>query len=238
VIAAARVYFVSQLGKYLPGSIWPIVVVTQMSRRYGISRKASAIAGVLGMYFAMTTATVLGVILVPLGAIGHASRLVWLIVLGPVLIAMLHPRVVSWAVAAALRLTRRQPLPVQFTPAQWRGAVGWPALCWALFGLHCWVLVIALGGPATASLAVAVGGFCLAYTAGTLFVPTPAGAGVREAVLGVALAAVITESAAFTNDSIVVVVLLSRVIFAVLDFAQAGAAMLLSRRSRHVRVAG
>jgi glycosyltransferase 2 family protein len=237
VIAAGRVYFVSQLGKYLPGSIWPIVVITEMSRRYGISRKASAIAGVLGMYFAMTTAAVLGVILVPLGAIGHSSRLLWLILLAPVLIAMLHPRVVIWAVAAALRLTRRQPLAVEFTSSQWRGAVGWPALCWALFGLHCWVLVIALGGPATASLGVAVGGFCLAYTAGTLFVPTPAGAGVREAVLGVALAAVITESAAFTNDSIVVVVLLSRVTFAVLDFGQAGAAMLLSRRSHHVRVA-
>jgi uncharacterized membrane protein YbhN (UPF0104 family) len=238
VIAAARVYFVSQLGKYLPGSIWPIVVVTEMSRRYGISRKASAIAGVLGMYFAMTTATLLGVILVPLGATGHASRLRWLLVLAPVLVVMLHPRVITWAVAAALRLTRRQPLAVEFTSAEWRGAVAWPALCWVLFGLHCWVLVIALGGPATASLAVAVGGFCLAYTAGTLFVPTPAGAGVRETVLGLALAAVITESPAFTNDSIVVVVLLSRMIFAVLDFAQAGAAMLLSRRSHHVRVAG
>jgi hypothetical protein len=78
----------------------------------------------------------------------------------------------------------------------------------------------------------------LAYTAGTLFVPTPAGAGVREAVLGVALAAVITQSAAFTHNSIVVVVLLSRLIFAVLDFAQAGVAMLLSRRSHRVRVTG
>jgi glycosyltransferase 2 family protein len=178
------------------------------------------------------------VILVPLGAIGHTSRLLLLIVLAPVLIAMLHPRVVTWAVAATLRLTRRRPLAVEFTSAQWRGAVGWPALCWVLFGLHCWVLVIALGGPATSSLAVAVGGFCLAYTAGTLFVPTPAGAGVREAVLGVALAAVLTESAAFTHNSIVVVVLLSRLIFAVLDFAQAGVAMLLSRRSHRVRVTG
>lgn len=237
VTAAARVYFVSQLGKYLPGSIWPIVVVTEMSRRYGISRTAGTIAGALGMYFAMTTAALLGVILMPLGAVGHAPRLLWLVVLAPVLVAMLHPRVISWAVAAALRILRRQPLAVQFTPAELRGAVGWPALAWVLFGLHCWVLVIALGGPATDSLAVAVGGFCLAYTAGTLFVPAPAGSGVREAVLGVALAAVITESAAFSSDSIVAVVLLSRIVFAVLDFAQAGVAMLVSRRSRQVRLA-
>jgi hypothetical protein len=81
------------------------------------------------------------------------------------------------------------------------------------------------------SLAGSIGGFALAYVAGTLFVPAPAGAGVREAVLGVSLAGVIAHSAAFTHEHVLVVVLLSRFLLAVLDFAQAGVAALANRRS-------
>jgi uncharacterized membrane protein YbhN (UPF0104 family) len=69
----------------------------------------------------------------------------------------------------------------------------------------------------------------LAYTAGTLFVPAPAGAGVREAVLGVALANVVGTSSSFNHDKVIVVVLVSRVLLAVLDFGQAGATALAAR---------
>jgi len=79
------------------------------------------------------------------------------------------------------------------------------------------------------SLGPAIGGFALAYSAGTIFILAPAGAGVREAVLGLALSGFGATAAMLTHDEIVVVVLLSRVMLAVLDFAQAGAAIVLAR---------
>lgn len=229
VIDVAHVFFVSQLGKYIPGSVWPIVVVTQMCRKYGIARRAAAIGGLLALLFSVVTGGLLGIVLVLVGASGGAAGLWWLVLLVPVAFAAVHPRVVVPAIDLSLRLARRAPVELNLTGATLRGALGWPVVSWFFMGLQCWALVVALGGPMLTSLAASIGGFALAYAAGTLFVPAPAGAGVREAVLGVALINVIGASSSFDNEKVIVVVLLSRVLLAILDFAQAGVVVLVAR---------
>lgn len=231
-VDVARVFFVSQLGKYIPGSVWPIVAVTQMCRQYGITRRAAAIAGLLAMLFSTVTGGLLGIVLVLVGASGGASGLWWLALLVPVAFVSVHPRVVVPTINLLLRLARRAPVEIDLTGAALRGSLGWPVLSWLFLGLQCWALVVALGGPPLTSLAAAIGGFALAYAAGTLFVPAPAGAGVREAVLGVALVNVIGSSSSFDHEKVIVVVLLSRVLLAILDFAQAGSAILVARAKR------
>jgi glycosyltransferase 2 family protein len=232
IVDVAQVFFVSQLGKYIPGSVWPIVAVTEMCRRYGVVRRAAAIAGLLALLFSVVTGGVFGIVLVLVGASGGAAGLWWLVLLVPVAFAAVHPRVVVATVNFLLRVVRRAPVELDLTGAALRGSLGWPLVSWLFLGLQCWALVVALGGPVLTSLAASIGGFALAYAAGTLFVPAPAGAGVREAVLGVALANVIGGSSAFDHEKVILVVLLSRVLLAILDFAQAGSAVLLARARR------
>jgi hypothetical protein len=227
----ARMYFVSQLGKYLPGSVWPIVAVTQMCRRYGIGRPAAAVGSLLALVFSLMVGAIVGTLLLLVGVAKDVSGLWWLVLVLPVSVATLHPRVIGFVVDRAFRVARRRPVQVQLSGRVLAAALAWPAVSWLLLGAQCWALVVALGGPVLGSLAGSIGGFALAYVAGTLFVPAPAGAGVREAVLGVALAGVIAHSAAFTHEHVLVVVLLSRFLLAVLDFAQAGVAALANRRS-------
>jgi glycosyltransferase 2 family protein len=228
VSTVGRLFFVSQLGKYIPGSVWPIVAVTEMCRRHGISRRAAAVAGVLSLVFSLVAGGMVGIVLVLAGASGSATGLWWLVLLVPVGFAAVHPRVVDAAVNVILRLSRREPIQLQLVGPALRGSLGWPVVSWVLMGLQCWALVAALGGPLLSTLAASIGGFALAYTAGTLFVPAPAGAGVREAVLGVALSSVI-HGGSFDSNKVIVVVLLSRVLLAVLDFAQAGVIVLTTR---------
>ncbi len=228
----ARVYFVSQLGKYIPGSVWPIVAVSQMCRRYGMPTRAGAAAGVLTLLFSLIMGALVGIALTLVGAAGSAAGLWWLLLLVPVALAAVHPRVLVPTVDFCMRVLRRAPVPLKFAGSALRGSLGWPVVSWLLLGLQCWALVVGLGGGALSSLAPAVGGFALAYTAGTLFVPAPAGAGVREAVLALALTEVIKDGSPFNHDSVIVVVLLSRVLLAVLDFAQAGAFLLATRRQQ------
>jgi hypothetical protein len=227
-----RMYFVSQLGKYIPGSVWAFVALTAMCQRYGIGKRPAGVAAVLTLLFSLMTAGLLGIVLVLAGASGGAAGLWWLALLLPVGFAALHPRVVVPAVNRLLRLARREPVNIQLTGKALRGSLGWPTVSWVLLGLQCWAIVVALGGSVWGSLLGSVGGFALAYTAGTLFVPAPAGAGVREAVLGVALAGVVNDSPAFGHNEVIVAVLLSRGLLAVLDFAQAGGAVLLARYGR------
>lgn len=232
VFDVAHVFFVSQLGKYIPGSVWPIVAVREMCRKYGIARRAAAVAGLLALLFSVVLGGLLGIVLVLVGASGGAAGLWLLVLLVPVAFAAVHPRVVVPVVDFLLRLARRAPVELDFTGATLRGSLGWPVVSWIFMGLQCWALVVALGGPPLTSLAASIGGFALAYAAGTLFVPAPAGAGVREAVLGVALVSVIGGSSSFDQEKVIVVVLLSRVLLAILDFAQAGVVVLLARTRR------
>jgi uncharacterized membrane protein YbhN (UPF0104 family) len=231
ILEVARVQFVSQLGKYIPGSIWPIVVITEMGRRYGIARRSAATAGVLALLYSLIVATILGLVLVLAASAGSAAGWWWLVAIIPIGIALVHPRVVGAAVDAVLRLLRRPPIELDLRWQTLRACLGWSALSWVLLGLQCWALVVALGGDLGKSLAPAIGGFALAYAAGTIFIPAPAGAGVREAALGLALSGFGATAATLTHDEIVVVVLLSRVILAILDFAQAGVVLLLARHS-------
>jgi uncharacterized membrane protein YbhN (UPF0104 family) len=227
----ARMYFVSQLGKYLPGSVWPIVTVTQMSRRYGIGRPAAAVGSMLSLMFSLVLGAIIGAVMLLVGVAKDVSGLWWLLLVLPVCVAALQPSWIAAVVNRAFRLARREPVDVRLRGRLLIEALGWPALSWLLLGLQCWALVVALGGPVLGSLAGSIGGFALAYVAGTLFVPAPAGAGVREAVLGVALAGVVAHSATFTHEHVLVVVLLSRFLLAVLDFVQAGVATVLNRRA-------
>lgn len=230
--AAARLFFVSQLGKYLPGSIWPVVVVGQMGRRHGIDGDAAATAGVLALFLSLVTGGALGIVVTVAGAAGGSGTgLWWLLLLLPVVVLMALPQVVFRLINVGLKVLRRKR--IEFDPAarsHYFAGCGFSLLSWTLLGLQCWAICIALGADPLPSLLGAVGGFALAYQAGTLFVPAPAGAGVREAVLGLTLSGILPDSPGFQHSAAVAaVVLLSRVILAVLDFAFAGASMLLDR---------
>lgn len=225
----ARLYFVSQLGKYVPGSVWSVVALAEMSRKHGIPRRGGTVAAALALLFSLATGALVGIVFTIAGAAQHRPALWWLMLFVPVGLALLHPGMVSAVVHRALHLARREPLEIDLSGAPLRGAIGWQAVSWLLMGLQCWALCVAFGAPELKSLAPAIGGFALAYSAGTLFVPAPAGVGVRETVLGVALVGVVHHSSSFTHDDVLVVVLLSRVLLAVLDFAQAGGAIVVSR---------
>ncbi len=224
-----RVFFVSQLGKYIPGSVWPILALTEMGRRYGIARRAAATGGILALIFSLALGGLVGIVLVLVSVSSGTAGLWWLVLLIPLGVALVHPAVVEPAVNRVLRLVRREPISLQLRGRTLYSAVGWQVAGWILLGLQCWALVVALGGPVGSSVVPSIGGFALAYVAGTLFIPAPAGAGVREAVLTVALGGIISGANHFTHDKVVVVVLLSRIVLAFLDFALAGLAALMLR---------
>jgi glycosyltransferase 2 family protein len=225
VAAAGRLYFLGQLGKYLPGTVWVVVGTMTLAREHGITRKTSLAASVLALVLSIATALSLAAVMLPTGAVGTVRRYWWLGLLLPLLLAGLHPRVVSAVLDIALRLAGRQPMPARPSTSGTLRAVGWQALSWLLFGLHAWVLVIGVGGPVGGSLLVSIGGFALAYGIGPLAIVAPAGAGVRETALVLTLGTVVSGTAALA------IALVSRVVLVAVDFSQAGSWTLRARRA-------
>ena len=98
------------------------------------------------------------------------------------------------------------------------------ALYWAVTGLAFAALVASLYPLAPGDVPVVVAAFAAAYAAGFLALLTPAGLGVREGVLVVALAPVLPAGPAL------VVALLSRVWMMLVELAGAAIAHLVDRR--------
>jgi uncharacterized membrane protein YbhN (UPF0104 family) len=223
IAAAARIFYVSQLGKYVPGSVWSILTQIELSREHRIPKRTNVAVGVLAVGIAVTSGLCVGALMLPFAA-AAAHRYWWILLVIPVLLTALHPRVLGPALNRVLRLARREPLPR--TPSG-RGlaiVVGFQVIVWLLLGLQAWLLLVGMGAPIRQSLPVAVGGYALAYSLGQMAVGLPAGAGVREAALTLMLSAVVPPATAL------VVALVARVIMTTVDLTVAGA-FALRRRS-------
>ena len=219
--AAVRIYFVSQLGKYIPGSVWALVAQMELAKEHHVPRQRGATAALLAMATTIATGCAVAAVTLPLTSSDATHRYWWLLVLAPIFLALLHPRVVAYTLNRVLRLARRQPLDRTAGLGTMARTVAWTALGWVLFGVHAWLLVRAAGGS---GFFLATGAYALAFTAGFLVVIAPGGVGVREAALTVALGPVLATGAPL------VVALVSRVVMTVADLAWAGAAVLLGSR--------
>ncbi len=63
--AAARVMFVGQLGKYLPGSVWPVLVQMEMGTAYQVPRSRAASAGLINMPVSVLSAFLAALVTLP-----------------------------------------------------------------------------------------------------------------------------------------------------------------------------
>lgn len=172
-------YFGGELGKYLPGGIWPVLGRGELARRHGISR-AGAYATTLVSYAVMCiAAAVVCGLLAPLA--GHRLGWTWAtLALVPLGLAAAHPAVLGRALALGRRLSRGR---LSLEPPPWStmlGLIAWAVPTWILVGTASVAVTEALGYhqhvTRVAFAAVA------AWVLGFLVVPVPAGAGLRELV--------------------------------------------------------
>lgn len=223
---AGRIFFASQLGKYLPGSVWTLMAQVELGRDLKVPRAVSFATSILSVVLSLTVGLCVAIILVPFAAGQALAAYWWIWLVVPVLLVGLHPRLITWGTNLILRMLRRSPLAVEPSLRGTLAAAGWQLLTWLMLGLHCYVLVRAVGADGWSILPLSIGGFAFAYCAGLLFIPAPAGAGVRELALGAALATVIPAQSAAA------VVIVSRLALSVNDLAMAAAWAGRDRRAR------
>lgn len=223
----ARIFYVGQLGKYLPGSVWPVVTQMQLGQQAQVPRRRSAAAALVALLLSVLAGLLVAAACAPVlwSHVGTPTATLGLVVLVLGLVAC-HPVVLNRMLGLGMRLLRQPPLEHPLSGRGIATAVGLSAVTWLFNGLQAWLLVVDVGGPAGRSIPYAVGGFALAAASGPLLVVLPAGAGVREAGLVVALSPVLSTAAATT------VALVSRLLFTLADAGAAGLAGLTARRTQ------
>jgi glycosyltransferase 2 family protein len=222
---ACRVFFVSQLGKYVPGSIWPIVMQVEAGRVYGIRRRTMLTGNLITLVLAVAVGLVLACALLPAYNAAALGRYWWLFLVLPLLVVLLHPRAMSAILDRLFALLHRPPLGERLQPRSEVRSVGWALAYWAALGGHLVVLCAALGHGGLSAFVLCTGGIALAVCAGLLVVPVPAGAGIRDVVLALVLSAILDSGQALA------VAIASRVILVCCDVVLAlGASLVRSRR--------
>jgi uncharacterized membrane protein YbhN (UPF0104 family) len=226
VRVVARVFFLSQLGKYVPGSVWALVAQTELARERGVPRSRSAAAVLTSIALSIAIGSLIALGTLPLVA-GADGRLWWLLLVAPVALVTLSPSLVTWLINRVLVLVRREPLEHPLSRPGVAKAVGWLLLMWVGLGTPVLLLGLDLGGDLAELWPAALGGFAAAWVAGFVVFVAPAGVGPREYVLVVVLQAVLPGGAAAALGLSVVV----RLVMTAADLVLAGLAVLIPVRS-------
>ena len=234
IAAAWRIFFIGNLSKYIPGSIWPVLVQAELGADRGIPRSRSAVS-VLVSYTVMTcSGVVVAAITLPFAAAGSVAQYFWILILIPVGIAVLSPPVLNRLLGLVMRMARQPALGQGVSYRGLARTMAWAIAAWAANGLMIYVLMRQLSGERQGTLLVSVGAYALSWAVGFLAVFAPAGVGIREAVMTAALHSVTPLPIAFA------VAVLQRAISVVADAATGGTAVgLIGRRQlRRLRSAG
>ncbi|ONH30450.1 hypothetical protein BL253_13965 [Pseudofrankia asymbiotica] len=225
--AATRIFFVGQVGKYIPGSVWPVLAQMELSRDYGVARPRSAAASLIVLALAVPCGGLAAAVTLPFVSQDALTSYWWAFAAAAAFMLLLWPSVLRRLLALAFRLLRRpamtEPIPGRAVLA----GAGWLLVSFGCYGAATFLLARDLGasidGPRL--LVLAVGGYALAWTAGFLVLIVPAGGGVREAVL------VLVLSPALARDPALVLALVSRLLATVADLVWAGVGVALRPRT-------
>ena len=173
-------YFVGEIGKYVPGGVWPILGRGELARRWGVGRApayGSVLLSLLALYLAAMLVVVAGLPALVSG--GDGSGPVGVLLLLPVGLAALHPRAISVATGLVERVSGRS---IAIEVPSWRSSVGLVARyvpSWLAIGGATWAVARALD-PSAGVLEVGTAAV-LSWLVGFVLVPVPGGVGVREA---------------------------------------------------------
>lgn len=185
---SARIFLLGFVAKFLPGSAWSVVVHMRMGSRAGLSPARMATVYVACLPIGIVTGGVVGILA---GTPAFGGNPAWPVAAAAAATALMLSvatgRNINALISAAARVLHR-PMPTALPDRAIRRSLAASEVGWLVSGLHLWLIVVVLGGPAWKSLPICVGAFALAVTAGSIAFFLPDGWGAREAVLTPALA--------------------------------------------------
>jgi hypothetical protein len=212
---AARIWSVSNLGRYLPGKIWQIGAMGAMAKDEGISPVAASGSAILGTLVNLVAGFVValagGRALLERTSVGHGTLATFLVVLaGAALLSA--PLVLPHLVGPAGRLLGREVrvhLPMRAVIYALLGnVVGWLA-----YGAAFQLFMVGLLGPGAGGYPEYLAAYTISYLVGYLALFAPAGIGVREG----AMVTVLVYAGLATRPQAALVALASRVWLTLLE---------------------
>lgn len=222
---AARIWFVSNLGKYLPGKVWSIAAMSVMARGQAVSPVAAAGSSILIQLVTVAT----GIALVLITGVRAIDAPGLAIVIGVVLILGIAsiPWVLPPLARAVARLMGRSLEVPPLQPNVLWIAVGRSLVSWLAYGIAFQLFVSGVLGSAAGATSSYIAVYAASYIIGFLALFAPGGVVVRESAL---VAGMVRLGLASQADAFAVAVA-SRLWLTVVELLPGLIYLALSRRS-------
>ena len=227
---ATRIWFASNLGKYLPGKIWSVAAMSVMAREYNVSPITATGSSVIIQL--ITIATGIGIALVTgTKAIDQPG---WAIALGVILIASLAslPILLPRLGAIAASITGKEITVAPLSSSTIWLAVARSLLSWIAYGIAFRMFVVGILGSASGATFSYIAVYAASYILGFLALFAPGGVVVRESAL---VAGMVRLGLANQPDAFAVAVA-SRLWLTVVELVPGFIALGLARRSSNTQL--
>jgi uncharacterized membrane protein YbhN (UPF0104 family) len=221
---ATRIWFISNLGKYVPGKVWQIGAMGALAQEAGVSGVA-AVGSSLVVNLVNLLAACLVVMLAGSRQLAGPGFTIGIVMFFIAVAAA--PWLLPSLARIAQRLTGRDIPEPRIPPRAIILAIAGCSLAWNLYGIAFRELAVALFGVPAGLTSEYTAVFTLSYLMGYLAIFAPGGIGVRESVLTTLLVSTGLASGA----GAVTLVVVSRLWLTLLE-ASPGLILLALRHSR------
>ncbi|MDX1661693.1 MAG: lysylphosphatidylglycerol synthase transmembrane domain-containing protein [Gemmatimonadota bacterium] len=182
LVDAHRIWYLANLGRYVPGKVLQLAGIAYLARSKGVSPVVGVASTIVSQMFVLATGFAVAVVALP----EAAERVAWLepvaLVSAAILFVVLLTPAFDRLYHRALRLGGRAEHHVEVAwTTRLALTVGYTAL-WIAFGTAFWLFVGAVADLAAGAYWPVVGTWVIGYLAGWIVVFVPGGLGVREGV--------------------------------------------------------
>jgi glycosyltransferase 2 family protein len=178
---AARIWFLSSLGKYVPGNIWSLTAMGVMARGRGISALAAAGSSIIMQAVSLVTGA--AIVMITGAQLLGQPVLVGISVLVLIGILLSAPRFLPPLTVWIGSVIGKEVAPPSVPATSiWTAAIA-SAMSWLLYGFAFQLFVHGLLGAAPGEISRYIAVYTAAYILGFISPIAPAGLGVREFTL-------------------------------------------------------
>lgn len=177
-----RIWFLSNLARYIPGSVFQFVTAAQLSRAAGLAAGVLLTSLLVHTALSLLAAVVVSAWTLPAALFPALPPAVVGIVATLAAVLMVNPRVLNGLFALAGRLAKRELIRWNGSWAYGLGLLVAASFSWAMYGVAYHLFVRALAPVNASALPVLTGVNALSFVAGFL-TPLPGGIGPREAAM-------------------------------------------------------
>jgi glycosyltransferase 2 family protein len=178
-----RIWFLSNLARYIPGKVFQFVAVAQLSRAAGLSGAVLLASMVVHTGMALLSAALLSAWTLVRPLLPALPALPVGVAATVLAVLLVHPRVLNAGLGVLRKLARRDVI-------RWNGSWGdgiavlaLSVVSWVFYGGAYWMLLASLAEVSIRQVAMLAGVNALSFVVGYLAIVTPGGLGVREAAM-------------------------------------------------------